>query len=122
MENNELLLELNKINSITNELDRIIALKKFEKQYKTSKFYKQTKMPLKELRATLLGFRAEVFVETFLQNFNIQNLGNMINQVLSEIDMDNFEEFFNKLLQFLDPQQLKDAGILLQEQVKKIQP
>ena len=122
MENNELLLELNKINSITNELDRIIALKKFEKQYKTSKFYKQTKLPLKELRATLLGFRAEIFVENFLQNFNIQNLGNMINQVLSEIDMDNFEEFFNKLLQFLDPQQLKDAGILLQEQVKKIQP
>lgn len=122
MENNELLLELTKIDTITDKLDRIVALKKFEKQYKKSKFYKQTKMPLKELRATLFGFRVELFVENFLQNFNVQNLGNTINQVLSEIDMDNFEEFFNKLLQFLDPQQLKDAGILLQEQVKKIQP
>lgn len=121
MDNNQLLYELREINSIENDLDRIIALKEFEKKYKKSNFYEETKMSLKELQEKLLGFKFNEFVDNFMLNFNIVNLGNVLNHVLEEIDVSTFSNFFDKLIESLDIQQLTDAGQVLQEQVKKLQ-
>ena len=54
MDNNTLLLELERINKIENELDRLEALVAFNKTYKKSIFYKKTKLPLLKLNISVV--------------------------------------------------------------------
>ena len=121
MENSQLLLKLAEINNITNELDRIIALRKFDKDYKKTQFYKETKMPLKELHATLTYFKAEKFINEAINKLSIDNLSDTINDVLENIDTGTLNNFFNMLIDYLNPQHLKDYGTILTEQVQKLQ-
>lgn len=121
MENNELLLKLKQIDNITNELDRIIALRKFDKEYKKTKFYKATRMSLKQLQATLIYFKLQKFADDVVNKLSIDNLSDTINDVLEGIDTGALNKFFDAIIDVINPQQLKSLGITLEEQVTKLQ-
>ena len=121
MENSQLLYELKQIDNITNELDRIVALKQFEKQYKKSKFYKQTKMPLRMLYANLIGLKFDKMITGIMQNFNIDSLANTLTEILDGVDTDSLNNFFARLSDTMDPNQLAASAVTLQEQIQKLQ-
>ena len=121
MENSELLYELKQIDNITNELDRIVALKQFEKRYKKSKFYKQTKMPLRALYANLIGLKFDKMITGIMQNFNIDSLANTLTEILDGVDTDSLNNFFVRLSDIMDPNQLAASAVTLQEQIQKLQ-
>lgn len=87
MNNEELYLKLNEIMQIENTFDAILALKEFEKSYKNSEFFKQTKMSVKEV------------VEYYktLNPINILSLKNDLQKLVNEIDFDNFMGMFDKM-------------------------
>lgn len=131
MNNQNLLQALNEIAIIENPLDRFIALKQFNKKYKKSNFYKQTKLNV---------FKAfELITKTFsielINKINIllseENLSNFINQQLINIHLDDVlnrllysvdYEHVNRMLQNILPDNNLDAKQLqtLIEQLKGV--
>lgn len=76
MTNEELLIKLKEINETPNLCDQIIALKKFQKEYRKSDFFKATKMPL-------FALAKEYQTKAF---FTFESLLNGLQKVLNELD------------------------------------
>lgn len=87
MDNKELELQIKKIIENDNMFDMIIAAKVFEKDYKTSEFYKITKMPMLEVIKN-----AKIF---YLINF--ATLQDKIQNMIDNLDMTKFNETFDKI-------------------------
>lgn len=121
MTNEKILYEIEQIDNIVNELDRILAYQKFNKQYIKSDFYKQTKMPLEKLCATLAHFKTQRLVVTILQNFSVENLSNNLSEIIEGIDTPTIQLFFNRLGESLDPTALSSSAQILQQQMDKLQ-
>ena len=86
MNNQELELKVKEILAIENFFDMIEATIAFEKEYKTTDFYKKTRMSLmdviKNAKAWYLVNLNEVAgkIQSIINNLNFENITNIINQ------------------------------------------
>lgn len=87
MNNVELEKKIREISAIDNYFDMIEAMIAFEKEYKTSDFYKKTKRPL------------EVVVKEARVHYALQlkDLGKRIQELLDNLSLDNVNELLDKV-------------------------
>ena len=87
MNNNELQDKILELLQEDNYFDFIEKAKDFEKEYKESDFYKNTKMPLKQMIREAKIFYAVQF----------RDLGKAIQRVLDGLNFENFNAVLDKL-------------------------
>ena len=86
MDNKELEIKIKEIINKSNYFDMVLAAKTFEKEYKDSSFYKETKKPLSEvIKETKIFYILElddVFkkIQTKINELNFDNVTNIINE------------------------------------------
>lgn len=95
MTNQELEKKIKELLKIQNYFDFIVAAKKFNKEYKKTEFYKQTRCPLKKVleKARIFYFLQmdELFsrVQDKLDGLNFDNVNNIINQLGDVFSQEN---------------------------------
>lgn len=99
MNNQNLLQALNEIAIIENPLDRFVALKQFNKKYKKSHFYKQTKLNVFKAFELITKISSIELINKINILLSEENLSNFINQQLSNI---HFDDVLNRLLYSVD--------------------
>lgn len=87
MTNEEIIARILEIRQITNVCDRAIALKRFDKEYKKTSFYKTTKKPLQML------YYEMVVEDTLSFRSILQNL----KQFIDELDSDKLVALFDEV-------------------------
>lgn len=86
MNNQELELRVKELLEIENFFDMIIAVKDFEKEYKGSDFYKNTKMPLMEV---IKNSKMWYLV-------NLSNIGEKIQNIIDGLDFNKINELLEQ--------------------------
>ena len=87
MTNTEIIDEILRIRAIKNACDRTIELKQFEKKYKKTKFYKQTRKPLQTLYY-------EVLVEDTL---SLRVIMQSVKEFIDSLDSDKIIAMFDEV-------------------------
>lgn len=86
MNNEELQNKIKEILKISNYFDMVVAIRKFELQYKKSTFYKTTRKPLKEVIREAKVFYltnlddAKILLQNFINDLNFDNLKDILDQ------------------------------------------
>ena len=99
MSNKELLIHFMAISQNSNIFDICCELKKFKKQYKTSDFYKITKMPIDtayKMYISTKGFMLYNKLDNWLEP---EFLSDKINEVINGIDEEKLQNLMNKITQ-----------------------
>ena len=87
MNNQELELKVKEILAIENFFDMIEATIAFEKEYKTTSFYKKTKMPLMDVIKSSKAWYLIQFkdlgsrIQSLIDGLNMENISNIIGQL-----------------------------------------
>lgn len=110
MDNVELEQKVKEILNITNFFDMLLAAKEFEKDYKTSDFYKMTKIPLMEILKEVKSFYAfsvDAVVEkiqTAVNNLDLTKLNSLFDEMGNLFQKENQEtmDMLNGLKDFKD--------------------
>ncbi len=87
MNNVELEQKVKEILNITNFFDMLLAAKEFEKDYKTSDFYKITKIPLMEVLKEIKSFYA----------FSIDAIVEKIQTAINNLDLTKLNSLFDEM-------------------------
>ena len=87
MDNIELEQKVKEILNITNFFDMLLAAKEFEKDYKTSDFYKITKIPLMEVLKEVKSFYA----------FSIDAIVEKIQTAINNLDLTKLNSLFDEM-------------------------
>ena len=87
MDNVELEQKVKEILNITNFFDMLLAAKEFEKDYKTSDFYKITKMSLMEIIKD-----AKVFY-----GINAENIKSKLQNIINGLDLNSLNTLFDQV-------------------------
>ena len=87
MNNQELELKVKELLEIENFFDMIIAVKDFEKEYKSSDFFKTTKMPLADVIKN-----AKMWYLT-----NMSAVGDNLQRVINDLDFNKINELLEQL-------------------------
>ena len=87
MNNIELENKIKELIAIENYFDFVIAVQKFEKEYKNSDFFKTTKRPL------------EVVIKEARIHYGLQlnELGKQIQKILDNLSLDNVNDLLDKM-------------------------
>ena len=105
MNNQELELKVKEILSIENFFDMMEAVFAFEKEYKTTEFYKKTKMSLIEVMKESKLWYALQFkdignkIQSLINNLDLSNLNNVLEQLGDVYGQEN-EETLNIIKEF----------------------
>ena len=105
MNNQELESKVKEILSIENFFDMMEAVFAFEKEYKTTEFYKKTKMSLIEVMKEsklwyALQFKdIESKIQSFINDLDLSNLNNILEQLGDVYGQEN-EETLNIIKEF----------------------
>ena len=105
MNNQELELKVKEILSIENFFDMMEAVFAFEKEYKTTEFYKKTKMSLVEVIKEskiwyALQFKdIESKIQSFINDLDLSNLNKVLEQLGDVYGQEN-EETLNIIKEF----------------------
>ena len=105
MNNQELELKVKEILSIENFFDMMEAVFVFEKEYKTTEFYKKTKMSLVEVMKESKMWYALQFkdignkIQSLINNLDLSNLNNVLEQLGDVYGQEN-EETLNIIKEF----------------------
>ena len=97
MNNAELELKIKEIIAIENYFDMIIAVKDFEKDYKGSDFYKETKMSLVEIiKQAKLHYALQLNdlsskIQKVINELNVDNLNSVLDQISGVFGKENTE-------------------------------
>lgn len=97
MNNEELQNKIKEILKISNYFDMVVAIRKFEPQYKKSTFYKATRKPLKEvIREAKLFYLtnlddAKILLQNFINDLNFDNLKDILDQASNVYAAENKE-------------------------------
>lgn len=97
MNNAELELKIKEIIAIENYFDMIIAVKDFEKDYKGSDFYKETKMSLVEvIKQAKLHYALQLSdlsskIQKVINELNVDNLNSVLDQISGVFGKENTE-------------------------------
>ena len=87
MDNIELEQKVKEILNITNFFDMLLAAKEFEKDYKTSDFYKITKIPLMEVLKEVKSF----------YTFSVDAVVEKIQTVVNNLDLTKLNSLFDEM-------------------------
>ena len=87
MDNVELEQKVKEILNITNFFDMLLAAKEFEKDYKTSDFYKSTKIPLMEVLKEVKSF----------YTFSVDAIVEKIQTVVTNLDLTKLNSLFDEM-------------------------
>ena len=87
MDNVELEQKVKEILNITNFFDMLLAAKEFEKDYKTSDFYKITKIPLMEVLKEVKSF----------YTFSVDAVVEKIQTVVNNLDLTKLNSLFDEM-------------------------
>lgn len=87
MDNVELEQKVKEILNITNFFDMLLAAKEFEKDYKTSDFYKSTKIPLMEVLKEVKSF----------YTFSVDAIVEKIQTVVNNLDLTKLNSLFDEM-------------------------
>lgn len=87
MDNVELEQKVKEILNITNFFDMLLAAKEFEKDYKTSDFYKMTKIPLMEVLKEVKSF----------YTFSVDAIVEKIQTVVNNLDLTKLNSLFDEM-------------------------
>lgn len=120
MENSELWQAYIQAEAKTNVFDRILSLKKFEKIYKKSSFYKQTKMSIKELQQYLIMFRMNDILDNVVTYASVEGIGQFFEEILDSMDEAKIQGFFGRIADNFDPNTLGASMNTLQEQINQL--
>lgn len=99
MNNQELELKIKELLDIENFFDMIIAVKEFEKDYKGSSFYKDTKMPLIEVIKNAKGWYMFQFdnivtkLQSAVNHIDLTHLNDLMEQIGTTFQTENKETF-----------------------------
>ena len=105
MNNQELELKVKEILSIENFFDMIEAVFAFEKEYKTTEFYKKTKMSLVEvIKESKIWYALQLKdvgnkIQSLINNLDLSNLNNVLEQLGDVYGQEN-EETLNIIKEF----------------------
>ena len=120
MNNTTLFDKLKSIARISNPLDAYLELKKLQKDYRKSDFYKQTRMPLKQVykMVVLNGLKQVIdFVDKLQDPIQV---GNLITEYIDSISTESIDELFGKLDTVFNIKDLKEVGEDLQKSIDKL--
>ena len=121
MDNIEFLQRLSSVNNITNEFERYLVLQQIKKDYKTTEFYKQTKMPFKQMRKEVAMLRIEKILQLIADNLSVRALAQKATEVVNKIDKTAIDNFMNNLSEVLDVNKLLSLSEELKEQLENLQ-
>ena len=105
MNNQELELKVKEILAIENFFDMIEATVAFEKEYKTTDFFKKTKMPLMEVikgAKAWYALRLQDFaknIQNIIDGLDLSNLSNILSQIGDVYGREN-EEIMGMIKEF----------------------
>ena len=105
MNNQELELKVKEILSIENFFDMIEAVFAFEKEYKTTEFYKKTKMSLVEvIKESKIWYALQLKdigskIQSLINDLDLSNLNNVLEQLGDVYGQEN-EETLNIIKEF----------------------
>ena len=105
MNNQELELKVKEILSIENFFDMMEAVFAFEKEYKTTEFYKKTKMSLIEvMKESKIWYALQLKdignkIQSLINNLDLSNLNNVLEQLGDVYGQEN-EETLNIIKEF----------------------
>lgn len=97
MNNVELENKVKEILQIENYFDMVIAIKEFEKEYKGSNFYKETKMSLVEvIKQAKLHYALQLSdlgskIQKVIDGLNVDNLNSVLDQISGVFGKENTE-------------------------------
>ena len=120
MNNTTLFDKLKSIARISNPLDAYLELKKLQKDYRKSDFYKQTRMPLKQVykMVVLNGLKQVIdFVDKLQDPIQV---GNLITEYIDSISTESIDELFGKLDTVFNIKDLKEVGEDLKKSIDKL--
>lgn len=120
MNNTTLFNKLKSIAKLSNPLDAYLELKKLQKDYRKSNFYKQTRMPLKQVykMVVLNGFKQIIdFIDKLQDPIQV---GNLITEYIDSISTESIDELFGKLDNVFNIKDLKEVGEDLQKSIDKL--
>lgn len=120
MDNGQLWLDYNKANSKLNVFDRVLALQEFDKEYKKSDFYKQTKMSIKDFQQYCIMFRLHDILDTISTYADVDGLGEFFTEVLDAMDSEVINNFFGRIVDAIDPKSLAESSQVLQSQIAQL--
>ena len=86
MNNIELENKIKELLNIENYFDMIVAMKKFEPEYKKSDFFKETKMPL-----DIAVKQAKIYYA-----FQLNDIANKIQKFINELDLTKINELISQ--------------------------
>ena len=102
MDNVELEQKVKEILNITNFFDMLLAAKEFEKDYKTSDFYKITKIPLMEVLKEVKSF----------YTFSVDAVVEKIQTVVNNLDLTKLNSLFDEMGNLLQKENQETMKIL----------
>lgn len=104
MDNIELEQKIKEIIATDNYFDLKIKAKEFEKDYKSTEFYKTTKIPLDQVINEARTHYA----------YKLEGLGDKIQSIINNLSMDNINDILDKIGQTFG-QENQEIGDLLQD-------
>ena len=107
MSNQELYLKFIEIASL-NPFDAYLQLKAFNKTYKKSTFYKQTKISINKAYKLFLNMTPVKLIATLQDLTDADRLGLKISDVLNSIDEDAINNVFERFVNVFDINKLQD--------------
>lgn len=97
MNNQELELKVKELLEIENFFDMMIAVKDFEKDYKGSDFYKNTRMPLLEvIKNSKMWYVMSLdnitnYLQKIINNLNLDNISAILDRITDVFQEENAE-------------------------------
>ena len=99
MNNQELLIKFMTIANHNNIFDICCELKQFKKEYKTSDFYKTTKMPLNAAYKLFIETRGFMLYNKLNNWLEPEFLGDKINEIIDSISEEKLQDFMVRITQ-----------------------
>ena len=120
MNNIELEAQFKVISQLNNSLDAIVELKKLNKEYKKSDFYKMTKMSIYDAYKASLNFKLSKIIMRIHSFSNVEDLSLFINELINNIDEDTLNIFLEKLSNVLSMSEIEKYSKQLEDSIEKL--
>lgn len=120
MTNIQLQIEFDRISNIKDCFDFYLELKKLNKEYKTTPFYKNTRMRIKDAYGLFMKHTASNILVFLNRLTSTEYVVNLLNEYLNGIDEDTLNALLNRITTALDPAQLQKYQDQLTNTIDKI--
>lgn len=120
MTNNELVVEFSRIANILDCFDFYLELDKLNKQYKTTPFYKKSRMNIKQAYGLFMKHKVFNIINFLNKITNVQDVADLLNAYINAIDEDTLNEFLDKIVSVINIEQLKGLQDNLSNTIKEL--